>query len=74
MAVSEVERAVADVRMGDLAADQTTAWRHHRGERRGDPALKDGGADKIAAAQERERARPGRGPVCRRCRYPTRCS
>ena len=55
MAVSEAERAVADVRMADLAAAQTTAWRHHRGERRGDPGTQGRGADKIAAAQERER-------------------
>jgi hypothetical protein len=56
MAVSEAERAVADVRMADLAATQTAAWRRHRAAKGlVTRALKDGSADKIAAAQERER-------------------
>jgi hypothetical protein len=56
MAVSEAERAVAGVRMADLAAGQTTAWRRHRvAKGLVTRALKDGSADKIAAAQDRER-------------------
>jgi hypothetical protein len=56
MAVSEAERAVADVRMADLAAAQTAAWRRHRAAKGlVTRAVKDGAADKIAAAQERER-------------------
>lgn len=56
MAVSEAERAVADVRMADLAAAQAAAWRRHSAAKGlVTRALKDGGADKIAAAHERER-------------------
>jgi hypothetical protein len=56
MAVNSAERAVADVRMADLAAAQTDAWRRHRASKRlVTRALKDGSAEKIAAEQERER-------------------
>ena len=56
MAVSDAEGAVADVRMADLAAAQTAAWRRHRAARGlVTRALKDGSAEKIATAQERER-------------------
>lgn len=56
MAVSEAERAVADARMADLAATQAAAWRRHRAAKGlVTRALKDGGAEKIAAAQEWER-------------------
>lgn len=56
MAVNSAERAVADVRMADLVAAQTAAWRRHRASKGlVTRALKDGGAEKIAAAQERER-------------------
>src|SRR5258706_8267718 len=37
MAVSEAERTVADLRMADLVAAQTAAWRRQRGEWPGDP-------------------------------------
>lgn len=56
MAVSDAERTVADARMADLAAAQTAAWRRHRAAKGlVTRALKDGSADRIAAAQERER-------------------
>jgi hypothetical protein len=56
MAVSDAERAVGDARMADLAAAQTAAWRRHRAAKGlVTRALKDGSAEKIAAAQERER-------------------
>lgn len=56
MAVSEAERTVADVRMSDLAAMQTAAWRRHRAAKGlVTRALKDGAANKIVAARERER-------------------
>jgi hypothetical protein len=73
MAVCEAERAVADVRMADLAEAQTAAWRSHRAAKGlVTQALKDGGADKIAAAQERGRrayaeASRSSTPVSRRC-------
>ena len=56
MAVSEAERAVAQARIADLSATQTAAWRRHRAAKGlVTRALKDGSAEKIAAAQERER-------------------
>jgi hypothetical protein len=56
MAVGAAEWTVADVRMADLAAEQTAAWRRHRAAKGlVTRALKDGSADKIAAAHERER-------------------
>ena len=56
MGVDTAERAVADVRMADLAAAQTAAWRRHRASKGlVTRALKDGSAETIAAAQDRER-------------------
>ena len=56
MAVSEAERTVAAARMAELVAAQAAAWRRHRAAKGlVTRALKDGNADKIAAAQERER-------------------
>jgi len=73
MVVSEAERTVADVRMGDLAAAQTAAWRRHRvAKGLVTRALKDSAAGKIAAAHERERrayaeAHASATPVSARC-------
>jgi len=56
MTVSEAERTVAAARMADLVAAQTAAWRRHRAAKGlVTRALKDGSAERIAAAQERER-------------------
>ena len=56
IAVSEAERTVADVRMTGLAAAQQCAWRQHNAAKGlVTRALKDGSAEKIAAAVERER-------------------
>jgi hypothetical protein len=56
MAVGEAERTVADVRMADLKAAQDAAWRRHIAAKGGvTRARKDGSAEKIAAAVERER-------------------
>jgi hypothetical protein len=56
MVVGEAERAVADVRMVDLKAAQDAAWRRHIAARGlVTHARKDGSAEKIATAVERER-------------------
>jgi len=56
MAVSEAERTVADARMAELTAAQMAAWRRHRAAKGlVTRALKDGSAEKIAAARDRER-------------------
>lgn len=56
MAVSEAERTVADLRMADLVAAQTVAWRRHCAAKGlVTRALKDGDAARIAAAHERKR-------------------
>ena len=73
MAVSEAERTVADARMADLTAAQTAAWRRLRAAKGlVTRALKDGSAEKIATAQQRERqayaeARKSPTPVSTRC-------
>jgi hypothetical protein len=56
IAVGDAERAVADVRMADLVAAQNTARRRHIAAKGlVTRARKDGSAEKIAAAAERER-------------------
>jgi len=57
MVITSAERTVIDVRMAELAAVQRSArarWSAAKGQLT--RAMKDGGAEKIAAAQERERA------------------
>jgi hypothetical protein len=57
MAVTAAERTVADVRFAELAERQRAAWRRHRAAKGLlTRAQKDGSAEKIAAAAERERA------------------
>jgi hypothetical protein len=56
MTVGDAERSVADVRMADLVAAQNAARRRHIAAKGlVTRARKDGGAEKIAAAVERER-------------------
>jgi hypothetical protein len=56
MTVSEAERTVADVRMAELVAAQNRARRRHIAAKGSvTRARKDGSAEKIAAAAERER-------------------
>jgi len=56
MAVGDAERTVADVRMADLVAAQNAARRRHIAAKGlVTRARKDGSAEKIAAAVERER-------------------
>jgi hypothetical protein len=56
MTVGAAERTVADVRMADLKATQDRAWRRHVAAKGVvTRARRDGSAEKIAAAVERER-------------------
>ncbi len=56
MTVNEAERTVAEARMADLKAAQDRAWRRHIAAKGlVTRARKDGSAEKIAAAAERER-------------------
>jgi hypothetical protein len=56
MAVMKAEDAVRDARLAELHAEAAAAWRRHRAAKGLlTKALKDGNADKIAAAHERER-------------------
>jgi hypothetical protein len=57
MVVMSAERAATEARFAELAERQQAAWRRHRAAKGlVTRALKDGNAERITAAQERERA------------------